>query len=534
MKKLTNAAAEQQVLGTCIRYPELLPTVVDKLSATDFSDPRAGMIFSALCRVALSGRTGSIALVEDLRASGELDVCGGDKAITYLESKARKAPEAIQEATDVLVALSKKRDQLAAAVRVADAIQNGQDPSSDLERLNVGPEGPVSWAPLGDVLDSIVAGTHRKLVPTLMRRADGECLLYQNRLNALYGPPEAMKSWAAKGTLVELAEAGLPSIYLDFEEPEPTSFMERICSIALGRGHNTETIRRWVTGAEGVEPLIYYRSAPTGMDTTARAQVLRLVKARQVPFAVLDGVAAAMGSHQPALDEDRAQDVSMWLSAYVWPLVAAGAGVLVIDHTVKNSQNQSSFGARAARGSGHKLAAISGSALMAEVRQAGSAWTRGEVALWQVKDRPGRVKVSTRSGKRLAAVLVSTPQQADIVEVTKLELLSPEAAQEQAAEKAWHLIAAEQICDVLDKAGKTISKGDVKELLDERRRDRGGRGWKGETVARAFAFLTDYGWVAVEKDGRFEMLALVKHYRADLGLIHADEAKTVPVGGDPF
>lgn len=532
MKKLSNAAAEQLILGSCMKYPGHIDALVERLAPNDFADERAGRIYAAICRITLSGKAGSVALVEDLREAGELDAVGGDRAITYLESKARKDPETVLEAVQTVVDLSKKRDQVAAAQTVAATIADGGDPSGALAQLTAtANETSEGWADLDSVLTSILAGTYRKAEPTLLQRSDGASLLYATgKINWIAAPPESFKSWIAKLTCVQLAEQGLPSVYVDFEESDPGTFTERICSIALGRGHSIDTVRSWLSGETQV---LYYRNATAGLDNRARAQVHRIVKQRSVPFVVLDGVAAAMASHSPPLEEDKARDVSLWLAAYVWPLASLGAGVLCVDHTVKNSKEQSSFAARSARGSGHKLAAVSGSMLVCEVKEPGSAWSRGEVWVWIMKDRPGRVRVSLRNGKRLAAILVSTPQAGQVVECTKIELLSPEAAAEQAAEKAWHLIAAEQICKILNGAGKTLSKGEVKDLLDARKRERGGRGWKNDTVAAGFAFLTQHGWVACEREGKFEMLTLIKQYEADMGLVHADEAKGARES-DPF
>lgn len=538
MKQLTNAAAEQLVIGSCIRNPEALDAIVERLGAGDFADPRAGTIYSSLCRITMAGNQGSVALVEDLRAAGELDAVGGDRAITYLEGKGKKNVEAVVEAAGIVVELSRKRDQAAAAARVARTLAEGGDPVEDLERLTAtGHHNRDGWADLGTLLTAIENGTHRKLEPTLLTRDDGTALLYENRLNIIVGMPEAMKSWCAKLACVQLMEQGRPAVYLDFEESDGTSCVERLCSIALGRGGDTKTVRAWFEGVDG-DPntrLFYYRAATGGLSTADRAQVLRIVKSRAVPLVVLDGVAAAMGSHVPPLEEDKARDVNMWLAGNVWPLVAAGAGVLCVDHVAKNNGSApGSAGNRTPRGSGAKLAAVSGAAIMAEVKQPGSAWTQGVVDLWSVKDRPGRIKVQTRSGKRLAATLVSTPQPAGVVECTKLELLSPESAAEQAAEKRWDLIAAELITKLLNEFGKPTPKMEVREALNERRRANGGKGWRVETVTKALDFLTTNGWVVVQKDGRLETLALVKLYSADLGLVHADDVKGGQQGGEPF
>jgi hypothetical protein len=535
MSALTNAAAEQRLLGSCIRDADMLDAVIEKVAAADFSNPSAGTIFSAICRVTLAGKSGSVALVEDLRASGELDLVGGDRAITYLESKAAKKVDDVVEAAATIATLSKKRDQVQAARKLAQTIADGGDPADALATLTSGTgSDQCGWANLGSVLDAIVAGTHRRLEPTLLERHDGASLLYQGRLNWIAAPPESMKSWMAKLTCVQLMERGLPAVYLDFEESEPTSCTERIVAIALGRGHSVETISEWLRGTpdDPNKQLFFYRASTGGLDGADRARALRLVKARQVPFVVLDGVAAAMGSHNPPLEEDKARDVSLWLAGNVWPIVAAGAGVLCVDHTVKSTGDAGagSFKARSPRGSGAKLAAVNGSALMAEVRQPGSAWTSGVVEIFIVKDRPGRVKVISKNGKRLAGILHSTPQTGQVIECTKLELLGPEEAAEREAEKRWDLIAAEQLSKLLLELGEPIGKTELKDRLNERRKAAGGRGWKGETLVAALEFLTRNGWAAIEKEGRFEMLAHVKTYKAELGEVSAGDAPLE----DPF
>lgn len=537
--KLSNAAAEQLLIGSCIKYPDALETVVERIAASDFADERAGTIYAAICRITLANKSGSVSLIEELREAGELDSVGGDRAIAYLEGKARKSLDLVKEAAETVVSLAKKRDQVAAAKRIAQTIADGGDVAADLDTLTANHAEKDGWTNLAPVLSAIINGTHRRVEPTLLQREDGESLFYENRLNFVAAPPESMKSWLAKLTCVQLMEKGRTCVYVDFEEADATNCTERLVSIALGRGHDMETIRRWLEGVDGdpATRLFYYRASTTGFDAADRAQVLRIVRSRQVPFVVIDGVAAAMASHTPALDENASRDVALWLAGNVWPLVSAGAGVLCVDHTPKNTNNAgpTSFAGRSMRGSGAKLAAVNGSTIMAEVREPGSAWTTGIVDLFVSKDRPGRVKVQTRSGKRLVGILVSKPQPADEagIECTSLTILSPEQAAEVAAEKRWDLIAAEQITKLLNELGKPTAKTELKDMLNDRRRANGGKGWKGETLVKAMSFLIDYGYVVGERDGRSETLGLVKRYRADWGMLHADDANT-PTGGEPF
>ena len=531
MKTLSNAAAEQLVIGSVITTPGAIDIVAEKLGPGDFNEPRIGTIYAAVARLALSGKSGGAAVVEELRAGGELELVGGDKAIAYLENKGVADLEKLKENAAIVRELAVKRDKAARAYRVAGALAAGQDAGLELDALMAENADPEGWTSLGGIVSAIATGTHRRLEPSLLRRNDSAALVYESRLNWLSAPPESMKSWMAKLACVQLMEEGLPAIYVDFEESDGTSCAERIVSIAMGRGHSIETVSDWVEGKmtdtgrrEPSTRLFFYRAATTGLDTAARGQIVRLVRSRSVRLVILDGVAAAMSSHVPALEEDKARDVNLWLAGFAHPLTALGAGVLCVDHVVKNSSAAAgSYAARSPRGSGAKLAAVSGTALTCVVKEPGSAWTVGKVDIEVVKDRPGRVKVVTTQGRRYAGTLVSTPHTAGCVEVTHLELLSPSEVAEQQAAKRWDLICAELACKVLETVGEPMSKTDIKETLNEKRTAKGAKGWRNETVTAAISFLVDKGWVTIERDGKQQLVGLVKTYLAEYGEAGVDD-----------
>ena len=68
MKTLTNASAEQLVIGSIIKNPETIDTVATKIGPQDFHEPRIGTIYAAAARLALAGKSGGPALIEELRA----------------------------------------------------------------------------------------------------------------------------------------------------------------------------------------------------------------------------------------------------------------------------------------------------------------------------------------------------------------------------------------------------------------------------------------------------------------------------------
>lgn len=538
MKALVNSAAEHLIIAALVADSSHIDVVSAKIGPQDFYDVRISTLYSAVARLALAGQSGAPALVEELRASGELEIVGGEKAINYLQDKATKNVEKIKESLSIVKDLSTKREKAAQAYAAATKLNAGQDASEELIKLGQhatsGDED--GWTDLGGIVCAIIEGTHTKLEPTLLQRKDGASLIYKNRLNWISAPPESMKSWLAKLACVQLMEVGAPAIYVDFEEGDGTSCAERIVAIALGRKHSIETVRQWVEGEivdgkrDASTRLFYYRAATTGLSPAARSQILRIARQKKVQLVVLDGVSAAMSAHEPALEEDRARDVNLWLSGFAWPLVGEGSGVLCVDHVTKNSTaTTGSFAQRSPRGSGAKLAAVSGSALGATVKQSGSAWTDGIVELHIQKDRPGRVKVSsTSNGARHVGTLYSKPKLLNEFETTHLEILAPSQVAEIAAEKRWDLILAQKINECLYACGEPMSKTSIRDELNDLRKAKGGAGWRSETYTAAFDFLIAKGWCTIETVGKSQMLACYAPYRSEYGDISA------PDTGNPF
>jgi hypothetical protein len=533
VSNLSNAPAEKRLLSACLSDPKVIDLVIDKVAPGDFVNPKMGTIFSAIARVATRGPVTAIDVVEELRNSQELIEVGGDKAISWLAGYAGNQDEAL-EAAKTVRDLARRRDQATAARAAAATIEQGGDPVAEIAQLTElgNTSDDDGWTDLGPIVDSIIAGTHRRLEPAMLKTSEGNCLVYPNRLNIIMGAPESMKSWTAKFTCVQQMMEGKPVVYIDCEESDGITCAERIYAIALGAGVSKDALKAWLDGpvnADGTRDrskrLFYYRAETNGLNAKARAQILRIVRSQKVGFVVLDGFAAAMASHNPPLEEDKARDVNMFLSGNVWPIVSAGAGVLVVDHIAKSagSAGSTGFQNRGPRGSGAKLASVSGVALQASVVIAGSSWSPGKVELYVSKDRPGRVKIVQRNNKRLAGVLVSTPDNSNGIEITKLELLSPDEVAQQQAEKRWDLIAAEKISKLLSEVGRPMAKSEIKDTLNEVRKANGGQGWRADTLVKAMEFLTKNNWVRVEKEGRNENLARLADYKADYGDIHCDE-----------
>jgi len=527
-----NQLAEQQLLGALITSRDALDSVLDIIEPSHFYTPAHATVYAATCRAAMEGTLSPAAVVEALRDSSELGMIGGEKLIESLAEKKCEQAD-VRKTAAIVYELHRKRETIVAARDVAQTVLEGGDDSNAFERLLAARNATSTtggWTELGSIVTAVLEGTHHRTEPTMLAREDGAFLLYEGKLNWLAGPPESQKSYLAVLALVQEMEKSRPVVYVDFEESDGITMGERLVAVSTARGITADQLLAWT---QGPDRLFYYTNAQT-LTSKVRSKVLHVVQKFKAGLVVLDGCAAAMGAAN--LEEDKAKDVSLWLSGSVWPFVSAGAGVLVIDHVVKSASaaGTSGFAARSPRGSGAKLAAVSGVTLMAEPKEAGSAFTEGRVEVSITKDRPGRVRVIKRGTRRLAGMLISTPLNVDGIEATHLRVVDPEddtdgetAAEERRAK--WRRVAAQQISKALKEEGKPLSKTQVREALAERAATNGRKGLRGETIVEGFDLLLANGWAEMSKEGREQKLTLLREYVETYGDKHADE---VPV--DPF
>jgi hypothetical protein len=155
-------------------------------------------------------------------------------------------------------------------------------------------------------------------------------------------------------------------------------------------------------------------------------------------------------------------------------------------------------------------------------------YSEGRIELSIDKDRPGRVNVQKRSGKRIAGVLVAKPSNDGINEGLNLSILAADEIAQLAEQKRFDLVAAEHISKIVIEHGP-ISKTEVRRILKERAESKGSQGFRTETTVAAMKFLVDNGYVSVEKDSKTDMMTSLRKYESSLGDIHADD-----VEADPF
>ena len=200
-------------------------------------------------------------------------------------------------------------------------------------------------------------------IPALLTRSDGRTLLYEGRLNSLFGEPGLAKSWIALMACIEALQGGARVIWWDHED-RPDTIVTRLKAL-------------------GAEVLIasesfIYATPDLKDDKEEKASMAKWMGRGSRPgLMVLDSAESA------GLATD-SNDAAPWYKDHVNPFPDAGAGVLVLDHVPKRKLDRP----RGPIGSQHKTARLSGAGLFLS----GTPWTKdapGKIYLANHKDRPG-------------------------------------------------------------------------------------------------------------------------------------------------
>jgi len=531
--QLRNLSAEAALLGALITNPDALDMVTEHIGAGDFANYKNGIVYSSICMAAIEGTTGLAAIVEQLRKGNNLT----DITEAYLYSLTKEACDeaAVRQNVAIVTDLSRKREKIAAANQLAQSLINGEDETIAFDNLVSANEREArtedGFADLGDTMENIISGNYVKVEPTLLKRSDGKYLLYSGKLNWVSAPPEAMKSFAMLlASIQEMVDHNRPVVYVDFED-DKTTVCERLYRIAIGMGIDDETVKTWTGGPlhkdgtrDRTKALFFYEQRGKAFDTKLRSTILKVVK-RGARLVTIDGCATAIALAN--LNENDNGDVNKWISAVSYPITSAGAAVVVIDHVVKTPQvGGGAFANRSPRGAGSKLAAVSGTALSFEVKEASGVYTEGRIELTVAKDRPGRCVVQKRSGKRIAGVLLSKPILEGREGVSLVIHPADEMAQ-LAEQKRYDLVAAEHISRIVHELGP-ISKTEVRDTLKERAEAKGSTGFRSETISTAMKFLTENMYVRINREAKSEMLTSLTEYKSTYGDKHADDIDENP------
>lgn len=274
-----------------------------------------------------------------------------------------------------------------------------------------------AWEPLD--LEPYLSGRHTPVEPSIMRRDDGQALLYPGRVNMLYGSSESAKSWIALYTCLQEMADGQRVMYLDFED-EPVNTLDRLRRLGAG----SDDLRFQFSYVRPEEPL-----APMQRDRWGNSHVTAQGQKNQELFSralesidptliVADGMTVLYGLH--GLDSNDAVSTDI-ITGWLKKLTRNGrTSVIIIDHTSKGSDRGST-----PIGSQHKQAMIQGTMIQVWPVKQPMPDAEGEVELIVLKDRPGQVrKISVKSGVK-AQLAAKVKIDSTVQNITKITLEAP-------------------------------------------------------------------------------------------------------------
>ena len=274
-------------------------------------------------------------------------------------------------------------------------------------------------------------------------------------------------------------------VYIDCEDDEA-----RIVGRLLAMGADREALRAWFS---------YRRpfGAWTEDDVT---ELVRWITDHAVALVVLDGATDALALH--GLSSNLDTDIAVLFSTFGGRLAAAGPAVVFIDH-VTNEGAESGLATRA-RGSGHKIGALSGTALFVDGEATMGRGLAGHshVSIGR-KVRGGWLQehtvAGTGQGKRRVALL-----EVDAIGEGVTVRLGPPLAvlggkdrkQFQAAAKDTEIVASVLALWEGEEAGEVRSKN----WIDTELRRRGGTAARA-AVLRMVDWMTDEGLLTKVEGG---------------------------------
>lgn len=301
--------------------------------------------------------------------------------------------------------------------------------------------------------------------PSMLRREDGNSLLYAGKINAIFGESESGKTWLALEAIRQELAKNKIVFYLDFEDS------------ARGILNRLKTIK------VPTEKFKFFRYADP--DSKLEAGVGELMKTEIMAYLpsliVVDGVNAAM--NLMGLDLEKNKDATFFSQTILKPLRIGGAGILTIDHVTKSKDNRGNY----AIGAQAKRADIDGAAFAVSVAMPFGRGIDGALDITCTKDRPGFVRAICPDAKTVGvANLRSLPDGGISVSISGGAIVTSNADQRM-----------EQISNFLEKHGYEMNFNDIKKRLRDE-----GIGMGSDMVRVALDSLVAQGAVTIRQSGQ--------------------------------
>lgn len=286
--------------------------------------------------------------------------------------------------------------------------------------------------------------------PSMLKREDGNCLLYAGKVNAIFGESESGKTWIALEAIrQELAKNNIV-FYLDFED-SARSITNRLKTLKVP----TDKFKLF-RYANPDEPL------GEGIGEIMRTEIMAYLPT----LIVVDGVNAAM--NLLGLDLEKNKDATTFSQKVLKPLRIGGAGILTIDHVTKSKDNRGNY----AIGAQAKRADIDGAAFAVSVAMPFGRGIDGALDITCTKDRPGFVRAICPDAKTVGvANLRSLPDGGISVSISGgiVKVSTREQKMEAVCDllrRTGYEMGRNQIADHLRQEGHSIANDELKFVIE--------------------------------------------------------------------
>jgi KaiC/GvpD/RAD55 family RecA-like ATPase len=285
--------------------------------------------------------------------------------------------------------------------------------------------------------------------PTMLRREDGNHILYPGKINAIFGESESGKTWVALEAVRQELAKGNRVFYIDFED-SARGIMNRL------KVMNTPT-----TGFHA----FFYANPDTPYTSTISEALMASLAECEPSLIVVDGVNAAM--NLMGLDLEKNKDATEFSQRILRPLRSFGAGILTIDHVTKSKDTRGNY----AIGAQAKRADIDGVAISVTVEQPFGRGTDGALALTVTKDRPGFVRAICPDAKTLGIANIKSAGESLTISISggTVQIASRDQKMEMVADllaRHGYEMGRREILDLLRKEGRGIGNEEIIDVID--------------------------------------------------------------------
>ena len=226
-----------------------------------------------------------------------------------------------------------------------------------------------SWKPIA--LKDYYDGLFATPIATILKRTDGNGLIYTGRVHSIYGESESGKSWVAQIASAEMLKDDKKVIYIDFES-DPSDVVGRMKSLGVSR-------------ANLLQYFTYIR--PDGPREADDPYWQAILESGSAELIIIDGVTESLTMWGGETKDNDA--ITRWMRIFPRTVAtASGAAVVLIDHITKNAETRGRF----AIGGQAKLATIDGAAYLVEPLEALAPGRVGSLTMRVTKDRPGYIR----------------------------------------------------------------------------------------------------------------------------------------------